>query len=391
VLWSWLLAQGMHIQFAHRTFRWSNEASGKAAVHCVIIGFGSNNNVDKTIYEYEDISGKPHSINANNINPYLTDAPNVLISSRSNPICAVTEMQKGNEATDDGHLILSNDEKKNLLSIEPDAIEWIRPFLGGDGFINATKRWCLWLEAIQPNQLRALPQVMLRVNKVKTFRLGSPKEATIQKAKSAWLFGEIRQPKLGSFIVVPKVSSEKRLFVPIGFMEHQTIINNTLQFVPNGSLYEYGVLQSSMHMSWMRATAGRMKSDYQYSISIVYNNYPWPSFNASASETQGTKAQTAIETAAQAVLDARAQFPGSSLADLYDPLTMPPTLVKAHQKLDAAVDAAYAQDTVHAGKKTYATDAERVAYLFALYQRLTSLLPAAAPSKPARKKAALRS
>jgi hypothetical protein len=359
-LWGWLLAKGIYIHFAHRTFQWSNEAKGMAAVHCVIIGFGAFDVEKKTIYEYEDIRGEPHAVAVRNINPYLVDSVNTVISTRRQSISSSPEMIKGNEATDDGHLILNDEERHSLIETEPNAKKWIRPFLGGDGFLNNGRRWCLWLQGIAPNELRAMPAILKRVEAVRDFRLASPKLATIEKAKSAWLFGENRQPTKGSYIVVPKVSSEKRTYMPLGFETHNCIINNTLQFIPNGTLYDFGFLQSMMHMAWMRTVCGRMKSDYQYSINIVYNNFPWPE----PSDTQRQK----IEAVAQTVLDARAQFPQSSLADLYDPLTMPPALVKAHQALDRAVDACYR-------KAAFASDAQRVEFLFERYQQLTSLLP----------------
>jgi N-6 DNA Methylase len=389
VLWSWLLAQGMHIQFAHRTFRWSNEASGKAAVHCVIIGFGLDDVMDKMIYEYEDIAGRPQAIEAFNINPYLVSAENVILPRRREPICNVPTISKGNQPTDGGHLILSQDERDDFLAQNPEAAHLVKKLIGAREFLHGENRYCLWLVNVAPKELRSYPFVMQRIEKCRRFRSDEGIASdTIALAATPMLFRETRNP--ASYVVVPSVSSERRKYIPFGFETADTIATNLCLVIDEAHLFEFGVLSSLMHMAWVRTTCGRLKSDYRYSKDIVYNNYPWPSFKASASETQANKAQTAIESAAQAVLDARAQFPGSSLADLYDPLTMPPALVKAHQKLDAAVDAAYAQDTVHAGKKTYATDAERVAYLFALYQRLTSLLPAAAASKPARKKPALK-
>jgi hypothetical protein len=390
VLWAWLLAQGIRINFAHRTFQWSNEASGKAAVHCVIIGFANKNRAIKIIYDYEHVKATPTATFAANISPYLTDTPDIVVSKRMTPVSPVLDMVFGSKAVDFGHYIFDEQEMLEFILQEPNSKTLFRSYLGGEELINNTKRFCLWLKGAHPADLRKMPLVMERVDRVKIARLASNKEPTRAMANYATLFGEDRQPST-DYLVFPKVSSETRNYVPLAFAKSEVIINPSVLVVPNAGLYEFGVLHSSMHMAWMRTTCGRMKSDYQYSNTIVYNNYPWPSLPATSSKTQDPKAQTAIEIAAQAVLDARAQFPGSSLADLYDPLTMPPVLVKAHQKLDAAVDAAYAQDTVHAGKKTYASDAERVAYLFALYQRLTSLLPAAAPSKPARKKAALRS
>jgi N-6 DNA Methylase len=369
-LWSWMFAQGIHIQFAHRTFRWSNEASGKAAVHCVIIGFGTEDINGKTIYEYENINGEPVELPAKNINPYLVDAPNVFLQKRSTPISAIPAIQRGSDATDDGNLLLSDEDRYTLIQIQPEAAQWIKPFVMGNEFINNIPRWCLWLEGISPAALRAMPAVNKRIAAVKTFRQSSKRAKTQQMADYPSSFSEPRQPKI-RYLAIPKVSSERRDFIPIAFLEADVVAGDKIFTMPGATLLHFGILTSTMHMAWVRKTCGRLKSDYSYSNTIVYNNYPWPTFKEKPAKTQAFNAQAAIESAAQAVLDARAQFPGSSLADLYDPLTMPPALVKAHQKLDAA----YAQDAVHPGKKAYATDAERVAYLFELYQRLTSLLP----------------
>jgi N-6 DNA Methylase len=374
-LWAWMLAQGLHIQFAHRTFRWSNEASGKAAVHCVIIGFGTEDINGKTIYEYENINCEPAALPAKNINPYLVDAPNVFLQKRSTPISAVPAIQRGSDATDDGNLLLSDDDRNALIQIQPEATQWIKRFVMGNEFINNIPRWCLWLEGISPAALRAMPAVSKRIAAVKTFRQSSKRAKTQQMADYPSSFSEPRQPTT-RYLAIPKVSSERRDFIPIAFLDADVVAGDKIFTMPDATLLHFGILTSTMHMAWVRKTCGRLKSDYSYSNTIVYNNYPWPTFKEKPAKAQISTAQAAIESAAQAVLDARAQFPGSSLADLYDPLTMPPALVKAHQKLDAAVDAAYAQDTVHPGKKAYATDAERVAYLFELYQRLTSLLPA---------------
>jgi len=270
-------------------------------------------------------------------------------------------------------------EKEALLSAEPQAEKWIRPFLGAEEFINRTARWCLWLVDCPPNELRAMPEVIKRVQAVKAMRIASTKAATVLLADTPSLFGELRQPKQ-NFIALPEVSSERRKFVPIGFLVSEIVPSNKIQTIPNGTLFQFGILNSTMHNAWMRYTCGRLKSDYSYSATIVYNNFPWPGF---AGDALRDKHRNAIEQAAQCVLDARAQFADSSLADLYDPLTMPPALLKAHQKLDTAVDAAYQPS---GGKKSYASDAERVAFLFELYQRITSLLPVAAAKKTRKNK-----
>ena len=370
ILWRWMLDQGMHLFFAHRTFQWSNEARGKAAVHCVIVGFAAEDIAPKWLFEYEHSKSDPQRLGVRQINPYLVEGPNVLLSSRRTPLCAVMEMTKGNEATDSGHLVLSEQERDILAAAEPQATPWIRAFLGGEDFLNGGKRWCLWLVGIEPGQLATMPAVLKRVDNVRKFREKSSKAATVAKAKTPFLFGEIRQPNQGTMIVVPKVSSERRDYAPLGFVDSSVILNNTLQFIPNGTLYEFGVIQSLMHMAWMRAVAGRMKSDYQYSIKIVFNNFPWP-------EGPTDRQREAIERAAQVVLGARDQFSGSSLANLYDPLTMPPVLLRAHQALDRAVDAAY-------GRRDFASEAERVAFLFDLYQRCAARSAAAPGTGQAR-------
>ncbi len=374
VLWGWMLSQGIRIQFAHRTFSWSNEAKGKAAVHCVIVGFGLQDHADKTIYEYEDIKGQPHAVPAKNINPYLVDAPDVVLPRRSTPICDVPVMQSGNKPIDDGNYLFTTEERDAFIAAEPGSARWFRRWLGGEEFINNIERWCLWLGDCQPAEMRAMPNVMKRVQAVKNFRSSSKSLPTQKLAATPTRFHTEFIPQ-SHFLAMPQVSSERRNTIPIAFLQVDTLCGDKLRVIEKTSLYHFGVLNSWMHMAWTRQVSGRLKSDFQYSALIVYNNFPWPGF---AGEPLSDKHRNAIEQAAQCVLDARAQFASSSLADLYDPLTMPPALLKAHQKLDTAVDAAYQPS---GGKKTYASDAERVAFLFELYQRITSLLPAAATKK----------
>jgi len=361
VLWGWLLAQGIRIHFAHRTFQWSNEAKGMAAVHCVIIGFGAFDAEKKTIYEYEDIRGEAHGVTARNINPYLVDAPDVNISNRRQPILPVPEIVFGNMPNDGGHLLMNEAEKRELLLKEPAAEKYIRPFMSAKEFINSEPRWCLWLVDVAPHELRQLPEISRRVQAVKQLREASDRPTTRDLAAFPTLFGEIRQPS-NRYLAIPKTSSERRNFIPIAFLDATCIASTELFTIDAATLYHFGILTSTMHMAWVRYTCGRMKSDYRYSAGIVYNNFPWPD---EPTDTQRQK----IEDAAQAVLDVRAQFPQSSLADLYDPLTMPPALVKAHQALDRAVDACYR-------KAAFTNDAQRVEFLFERYQQLTSLLPA---------------
>ncbi len=365
VLWAWMLAQGVNIHFAHKTFQWSNDAPGKAAVHCVIIGFGMEHRVPR-LFEYEDIKGAGHEIVVKNVNPYLVDAPTVVLPSRREPICRVSPIVFGSMPNDGGGLLLTDDEKNELLSREPKAKRWIRPFVGAEEFLNCGVRWCLWLKKCKPQTLAGLKPVLERVEIVRKHRAASTRPTTQNLAQTPTLFGEDRQP-IKKFLLVPAHSSESRSYVPIGFMSRGVIANNSCLVVPNATPYEFGILSSTMHNAWVRYTCGRLKSDFRYSAGIVYNNYPWPS-------KPTDKQREAVETAAQGVLDARSEHQTgdnpASLATLYNPNTMPDNLQKAHKALDKAVDAAYDLK----GAKPLKTDAERVAYLFELYEKYTSLL-----------------
>jgi len=358
ILWPDLFRRGIRIHFAHRTFQWNSEARGKAAVHCVIVGFGLGDVPEKWLFDYDTPKSEPHSIRAVNINPYLVDGPVVVLQNRTKPLCSVPGMMYGSKPTDGGNLLLSVEEKAALISEEPQVNDWIKPFLGADEFISNIPRFCLWLIGCPPDTLRQMPSVLLRIEAVRKMRLASTKTPTRELATTPTLFGEIRQPK-GAYLLVPAHSSENRLYIPVGYMSSEVICGNANFAIPNASIYHFGVFSSIMHNAWMRVVCGRIKSDYRYSAGIVYNNFPWPE--------PTEKQQTAIEAAAQGVLDARAKFPTSTLADLYDPLTMPPELVKAHQALDRAVDVAY-------GKTAFKTEAERVAFLFERYQQLTAPL-----------------
>lgn len=381
LLWGELYRLGICIQFAHRTFRWRNESRGVAAVHCVIVGFGLDRAVPKRLFDYSDIGGEPHEVGAHNINAYLVDAPDVMLPKRRDPICAVLPIAFGSMPNDDGNLLLSDAERAALVAQEPEAGRWIKPFLGSEEFINGLRRWCLWLVAITPSELRQMPLVRARIAAVKAARQSSTREETNALAATPSLFGEIRQPSV-RYVAIPKTSSENRRFIPMGFLDEETIASTELFSVAGGSAFEFGVVTSTMHMAWVRFVCGRLKSDFRYSAGIVYNNFPWP-------QPLEDKARNAIEAAAQGVLDARALSPDATLADLYDPLSMPPALVKAHQSLDRAVDAAYAAAEKTEGRKPpkLASDAERVAFLFERYQALTSLLPAEKPKRVTRKRA----
>jgi len=369
-LWGWLLAQGIHIRFAHRTFKWMNEAPGRAAVHCVIIGFGLEAPAGpRRLFEYETPDGAPHEVKAASINPYLVDADEfILLRKRRAPICAnAPPMAFGSMPNDGGHLLLSDEDKRELLRSEPRAKKWIRPLLGADEFLNRIPRWCLWLVDCPAAELKAMPAVAERVAAVRRLRAASSRPTTRELAATPMLFGEIRQPS-GHYLLIPRVSSERRRFIPIGFFGPQTIASDATLIVPDATPYHFGILASTMHNAWVRYTCGRLESRYRYSAQIVYNNFPWP--------TRPTEKQRAqVEAAAQEVLAAReAEFdrdPATTLATLYDPDLMPPALAKAHRELDRAVDAAYAADAQALGMKTkWATDGERVAFLFALYQKL---------------------
>ena len=409
VLWSWLLGRGVKIHFAHRTFQWLNETRGMAAVHCVIIGFALFDSLPKILFDYPDIKGDPHEAVVRNINPYLVDASDVLVVRKSTPICKVPEIYFGNQPIDGGHFLMNEREKADLLEQDPGAEKYVRQFVGSEELINNIPRYCLWLHNVSPEELRKLPFVMERVKAVRAFRLESKRPATRELANTPTRFAFISHPN-GDYIAVPKVSSERRKYIPIKFFDKHTIASDLCLIIPGADKYHFGVLSSVMHMAWVRYVAGRLKSDYRYSNQIVYNNFPWPELSTSlpsvrtersrpsaggvevpvqrpstsaaaaayAQDERSGKLRAAIETAAQAVLDARKQFPAASLADLYDPAALPPALREAHTALDRAVDAAY-------GKKGFNSDAERVAFLFDLYQKYTTLLPAAEKPKRARK------
>ena len=357
ILWKELFNKyHIKIHFAHRTFRWTNEAKGKAAVHCIIIGFANFDINDKLIYEYDDINSEPHEIKAKNINPYLVDSKDILITRRSNPICFVPQMIWGNKPVDGGHLIFTLEEKEEFIKKEPLSINYFKKFIGGQEFIQGKERWCLWLVDINPSELRNMKYVVERVALVKETRLKSTDIGARKLADRPSQFRDLFNPK--NFIAIPEVSTERRKYIPIGFLTDEAIASNKLQMIPDANLWHFGILTSNMHMTWMRNVCGRMKSDYSYSNSIVYNNFPWP-------ENPTPKQKEAIEKAAQGVLDARLQFPNSSLADLYDPNTMPPALVKAHQVLDKAVDLCYRS-------QPFINEIKRIEFLFELYDRYTA-------------------
>ena len=360
ILWSELFGRyGIKIQFAHQTFKWNNEAKGIAAVHCVIIGFGKTDVSQKYLFEYDDIKGEPTMQVVKNINGYLVDGRDIVITNRTKPLCNVSEIIKGSETTDDGHLMLSTEEVNLIKNKYPDAVQYIRPFIGGGDFIKGVVRYCLWLKDANINIIRKVPLIMQKVEDVRIFRSKSSKERTRYWAKYPMLFSEDRQPN-SRYLFIPKVSSERRNYIPFGYVEPNFIINNTASYILDASLYQFGLIQCKLHMAWVKYVCGRMKSDFIYSNKIVYNNYPFP-------RDVSDKKKQAVEVAAQAVLDVRAteQAKGNTLADLYDPLTMPPALLKAHDALDRAVDKCYRD-------APFTTEAKRIEFLFDLYEQYTA-------------------
>jgi hypothetical protein len=357
-LWPELMNRhGIKINFAHQTFKWNNEARGKAAVYCVIIGFELADRDTKKIYQYATVTSKPMETFAKQINAYLVDAPIIFIEKRSQPICNVPSMTKGSSPTDDGNFLLTAEEKDMLLASDTKLAEVIRPYTGAREFLHNTKRYCIWLKDVSPSKYNNSKEVMNRLAKIKEFRSKSDRTATKKYASYPSLFVEIRQPDT-DYIIIPRHSSENRQYIPIGFLDKNIIAGDATSFIPNATPYEFGILTSTMHMAWTRYVCGRIKSDYRYSNTIVYNNFPWPS--------PTEKQKQVIIKEAQGVLEARNKFPELSLAELYDTTSMIPELVKAHQKLDKAVEAAYG----HA----FDDDGQRVAYLFELYQKLTGEL-----------------
>ncbi len=368
-LWNLLFEKfKIKIHFAHRTFSWSNEAKGNAAVHCVIVGFANYDIKEKLIFEYENIKAEPYAIKATNISPYLIEGKDFALNSRTKPISSVPELNFGNMANDGGGLILQSEQDfHDYIVREPNGSQFIKPFVGSVELINNIKRYCFWLVNVPPNEIKSLPILLSKIDEVRKFRKASTRVATNKLADFPTLFGEIRQ-KDGNILVIPRVSSENRKYVPIAFFDYNTIINDRCTFMNDATLYQFGIMTSLMHMSWLKTVCGRLKSDYNYSNNIVYNNYPWP-------ENPSDKQVKAIELAAQKVLDARLEFAGSSLADLYDPLTMPPVLVKAHGELDKAVDMAYRP-------QAFTSEASRTAFLFELYEKyLTGLVTSEKPKK----------
>lgn len=349
-LWERLCEDGLVINFAHRTFQWDSEASLKAHVHCIIVGFSYHNTNSKVIFEGDKV------FYAQNINAYLLNAPNVFVGSRQHPLCDVPEIGIGNKPIDGGNYLFTKEEMEEFVKLEPGSRVYFHPYYGSVEFIHQKPRYCLWLGGCTPSELHKMPHCLKRVEAVRNFRLDSKSPGTIKLADRPTRFHVENMPK-GNYIVIPQVSSQNRRYIPMGYMDDSVICSDKVRLMPEGTMYHFGILESNVHMAWMRTVCARLKSDYSYTVNNVYNNFPWPT------PTDAQKAK--IEQTAQAILDARALYPDSSLADLYDELTMPAELRRAHQDNDRAVMQAYGFDV-----KTM-TESGCVAELFKLYQQLT--------------------
>ncbi|HZK81590.1 MAG TPA: DNA methyltransferase, partial [Humisphaera sp.] len=370
-LWNRMLhVYGIRLHFAHRTFAWMSEARGKAHVHVVIIGFGTFDGGSHRIYDYGADVDHPLVSVARNINPYLTDGPDVVVSSAGAPKCDVPRLAIGNKPIDDGNYLFTPAEKSAFVLREPGSKKWFRRWVGSVEFINGIERWCLWLGNVPPDELRRLPECLKRIAAVRTFRLASKSAPTRRIAATPTRF-HVENFPTRRYLVIPKVSSERRVYIPVGFLSPDVLSSDLLHVMQNASIYHFGVMTSAMHMAWTRSICGRLKSDFRYSASLVYNNFPWPT-NAD------DKRKSAVEKTAQAVLDARRPFlppqGDGTLADLYDPLTMPAVLAKAHADLDRAVDRCYRAEA-------FKSDRERFEHLFARYEALTAPLIPAVPKK----------
>lgn len=346
---------GIQIDFAHQTFKWNSEAKDKAAVHCVIIGFSCiDNKGEKRLFDGNNIEL------VDEINPYLKSGNTVFIENITNPICSVTKMTTGNRPADGGHLIIEAEEYDDFIRREPKSQKYIKRLTGAAEFINNKDRYCLWLVDASPKELRSMPLVMERIELCRQDRLaGAPDRQKLADTPS--IFRETKNPK--QYMVVPRVSSENRRYIPIGFLDENTIPTDSATIIEEATLYDFGILTSNVHMAWMRTVAGRLKSDYRYSAKIVYNNFPWPEVTDEQKEM--------ISKTAQAILEARALYPDCSLADLYDELTMPVELRQAHQANDMAVMRAYGFQKIVDGKKTWLTESETVVRLFEMYEDIT--------------------
>ncbi|WP_338883799.1 class I SAM-dependent DNA methyltransferase [Aeromonas hydrophila] len=350
-LWPSIFAQGLNIHLAYPTFTWANNARDKAAVHVVVIGLSSRS---KSRQLFQQVDGEWHSSNVSNISPYLVEGSNITIAARSTPLVSnVPPLIYGNKPTDGGYLFLTREERDELLRLEPQAARWVKKVLGATEFLNAKERWCLWLVGITDDELQLMPLVTRRIQQVAETRRRSPDKGAQKLAERPHLFRDTNNP--ASYILVPRHSSERRIYVPMGLLDHETICGDANLLVPHGTLYEFGILSSILHNDWMRLVAGRLKSDYRYSATVVYNTFPWPIVTANQREE--------IERLAEEVELAREDYPGKTLAELYDPDKMPAGLLEAHRALDSAVDKLYRD-------RPFKDSAERVSHLLGLYEKL---------------------
>ena len=355
ILWDYLLnKKGVKIHFAHRTFRWFNQARGRAQVYVVIIGFASFDTKLKLLYDYETPRSEPMLVEAKNINPYLINQGNIILKNRSKPLCDVPQISFGSMPNDNGNFLFTDSEKAAFLQDAPEASKYILPFISAREFLHNENRWCLWLNNVSPSEIRHFQKIEERIKNIRAYRVKSKRESTKKLADTPYLFGEIRQPKT-DYILIPLHSSEHRKYIPIAFLPPTYIANNSCSVIEHARLYHFGVLTSAMHMTWVRQMCGRIKSDYRYSNKLVYNNFPWP-------ESPTAKQIEEVEVRVKDLLAVRESFADTSLADLYDPFLMPKTLLDAHKKLDRAVERCYQS-------KAFKTDLERLQFLFALYDK----------------------
>ncbi len=368
VLWGELFKRAIKIHFAHRTFQWMSEARGKAHVHVVIIGFGASDRPGKIIYDYPEVDADPLPVAAANISPYLVAGPDVAISNRSAALCASPDMGIGNKPIDDGNYLFTTPERDAFIKREPNSKRFIKRFFGADDFISNRPRWCLWLGEAQPAELREMPAVMDRVEAVRKFRAASKSAPTRKLGKTPTRF-HVEFVPTDPYLLIPRHSSERRQYIPMGYLDRDTFAGDSCLVVPGATPYHFGILTSEMHMAWVRQVCGRIKSDLRYSNKLVYNNFPWP-------QDVSDRQRGVVEACAEEVLATRATFKGQTLADLYDPLAMPKALRDAHKDLDRAVDKCYRA-------APFTSERQRVEYLFELYQKLSA--PLTAPAKRGRR------
>jgi hypothetical protein len=358
ILWNELFNKlGIKIHFAHRTFKWNNEAKNQANVYVVIIGFANFDTPDKYIFDYDSPTSDPHERKVKNICPYLTEGSDIVILKRRNSISVAPNISFGSMPNDGGYLLLTDEERNEILSREPEIQKYIKPLISAREYLNNLKRWCFWLVDIQPNEIRNSREIQNRIQKVRETRQKSKRLATKILAETPTLFGEIRHPNT-NYIMIPLTTSENRKYIPMDLLTQDNIANNSIGIVHDANLYDFGILTSFMHMTWVNYVCGRLEGRYRYSNEIVYNNFPWPKNPLLSNRRQ-------VEKFAQNILDVRKHFVDSTLADLYDPLSMPPDLVKAHNSLDKAVDKCYRS-------QPFTSELNRLEFLFNMYEEYTA-------------------